>query len=637
MDNWNQKQVLCPENEELALFMRKKRQEMAEPKGISERIDATLYKAYSNVCNTKTPIKTLKEFSQIKGVGKWILKHSQEFFETYSGTSEPEGLSQKGKKTKGTRRYLPQKNSVAYALLITLYRGTLNGSEYMRKQELIDAAEASGLSRVPIMPEKGKGKPTQFGSSAREWYSGWSCMKTLITRGLVAKSSCPAKYMLTQEGLEAARECLSRCGSVDCNENLATSGKVSSQDVVNASDLEFACTNLSDEEVTLLSNDSSFREKSVDVPVEFLERFTEMGYSKEDIQIAFAKVSQVTKNKDTSSLRSAILHHLRKVQVDALLSECRQTIGKGSLASSSTCVVEDVGMFFFIKSLNSEGLDANMNALMMPPLKFGERFMDVYDVILILDDREHFAKNNKGSRSRKIIENISSEFKIQVEVRRLPVGDGIWIARDKHLENEFVLDFIVERKEVDDFRQSIRDNRYKDQKLRLLRCGIKKLIYLVEGDPNFSEAAETIKTACFTTEILEGFDVQRTSGLLDTLRKYGYLTQAIIHYYREKVCNDKIKHNGICPSFDEFIKKCEDLEKITVSDVFAVQLMQVPQVTEEIALAVLDLYPTLLLLARAYSVLEGDVQAQEEMLKKQGNNLISGPASRNIFQLVWGG
>lgn len=55
-----------------------------------------------------------------------------------------------------------------------------------------------------------------------------------------------------------------------------------------------------------------------------------------------------------------------------------------------------------------------------------------------------------------------------LQVRRLPIGDGIWIARHKHLSNEYVLDFIVERKKVDDLRSSIRDNRYRDQKLRLL-------------------------------------------------------------------------------------------------------------------------------------------------------------------------
>lgn len=47
-----------------------------------------------------------------------------------------------------------------------------------------------------LRPEKGKGKPSQFGSSSRDWYSGWSCMKTLISRGLVVKSNCPAKYVL---------------------------------------------------------------------------------------------------------------------------------------------------------------------------------------------------------------------------------------------------------------------------------------------------------------------------------------------------------------------------------------------------------------------------------------------------------
>lgn len=42
-------------------------------------------------------------------------------------------------------------------------------------------------------PEKAKGKAGHFGSSPRDWYTGWNCMKTLITRGLVVKSSCPAK------------------------------------------------------------------------------------------------------------------------------------------------------------------------------------------------------------------------------------------------------------------------------------------------------------------------------------------------------------------------------------------------------------------------------------------------------------
>lgn len=118
--------VVCPENEDIAAFMWQKRLEMAEtPKGISDKVDMTLYKAYFNVCNSKVPIKSMKDLSQIKGVGKWILKQVQDFFKSGSEGSGHEELAGKGKKTKGAKRYVPQKNSVAYALLITLYRSLL--------------------------------------------------------------------------------------------------------------------------------------------------------------------------------------------------------------------------------------------------------------------------------------------------------------------------------------------------------------------------------------------------------------------------------------------------------------------------------------------------------------------------------
>lgn len=656
----NRTRVRCPENEELATFMKNKWKEMAEsPKGLSENIEMALSKAHFNVCNSKNPIRTIKDFSTVKGVGKMMLRLMQGFFGTASGGTEPDDLTKKGKKTKGTKRYMPQRNSVAYALLITLYRGTSNGNEFMRKQELIDAAEASGLSRAPIAPEKGKGKAGHFGSSPQDWYSGWSCMKTLISKGLVVKSSCPAKYMLTEEGKEAACDCLKRSGMAESLDKSASVEISVHMDKQNSLDIEVSAYDLESEVTSPLNR----QKKPLDVPLDSLERFTNMGYSKEQIISAFEEVSRSHPNKDVSSLWPAVLCQLREEQVygsqpesqilmnaNTVVNDPKGPIGKQSRTLSSSfggnvanLCSPDIPPFAMracssagntIQKPNKDEIKSKMNILSVPPLSFGERFEDAYEVILILDDREQFA--TKGSRSRKIIENICSNFKIQIEVRRLPVGDGIWIARHKTLGSEYVLDFIVERKKIDDLRSSIRDNRYKDQKLRLVRCGLKKLIYLVEGDPNSSEAAESIKTACFTTEILEGFDVQRTSGLGDTLRKYGHLTQAIYQYYKSDFFEDNNKCSAICPPYDEFVRRCQDLEKMTVSDVFAIQLMQVPQVTEEIAMAVLDLYPTLVSLARAYSLLDGDSHTQEQMLQRQSNNVINGSASRNIFQLVWG-
>ncbi|XP_038972876.1 crossover junction endonuclease MUS81 isoform X2 [Phoenix dactylifera] len=623
----NKRPVRCSENEEIALYLWGKRQEMAEGNGISENLDLTLSNAYRNICGAKTPIKSLKDLSQIKGVGKWILRLMQGFFPTDdSDASGTKNVAQKGKKDKGHKRYVPQKNSIAYALLITLYRAMASGSSYMKKQELIDAAEASGLSRTAIAPDKGKGKPGQFGCSPRDWYTGWSCMKTLISKGLVVKSSCPAKYMVTQEGQETARECLLRSGLADPSEPLTlTSGSHISLIGESLSQQEFGGA-ASAHELMSHSADLGCQLELNNIPSKVADR----NFQSVQIDSSDSESSELAEKACFPTLTACTSKENRTKSSSSGMPICALPFSAESAPDSfhlRPCTSSDIPVN---ETSDDDDMEGDIEALAMPPCEFGERFEDTYDVILILDDRENF-----GSRSRKVVDNIRSQFNILVEVRRLPIGDGIWIVRHRHSNNEYVLDFIVERKKVDDLCSSIKDNRYRDQKLRLQRCGLQKLIYLVEGDPNSQEAAESIKTACFTTEILEGFDVQRTVGFVDTVKKYGYLTKSITQYYSTHFSRENTKNSKVCPSYNEFVKRCQDLEKMTMSDVFALQLMQVPQVTEEVALAVVDLYPTVLSLARAYSLLEGDIRAQEEMLKNQ-SKMISASASRNIFKLVWG-
>lgn len=40
-----------------------------------------------------------------------------------------------------------------------------------------------------------------------------------------------------------------------------------------------------------------------------------------------------------------------------------------------------------------DGSEPNMNIFAMPPLRFGERFEEAYEVVLVLDDREHFTSH----------------------------------------------------------------------------------------------------------------------------------------------------------------------------------------------------------------------------------------------------
>lgn len=54
---------------------------------------------------------------------------------------------------------------------------------------------------------------------------------------------------------------------------------------------------------------------------------------------------------------------------------------------------------------------------------------------------------------------------------------------------EYVLDYLIERKSVNDLMSSIKAKRYDQQKYFMRRCGLANLTYLVEGDPDtlFSE------------------------------------------------------------------------------------------------------------------------------------------------------
>lgn len=75
-----------------------------------------------------------------------------------------------------------------------------------------------------------------------------------------------------------------------------------------------------------------------------------MGYSEEQIHIAFAKVSETSRNKESSSLWFAILFHLRLDRVESIHSDSYHFAGKECPATSRTYTSADVGMLFFLAS-----------------------------------------------------------------------------------------------------------------------------------------------------------------------------------------------------------------------------------------------------------------------------------------------
>ncbi|KAJ0423753.1 ERCC4 domain-containing protein [Aspergillus carlsbadensis] len=168
---------------------------------------------------------------------------------------------------------------------------------------------------------------------------------------------------------------------------------------------------------------------------------------------------------------------------------------------------------------------------------------DSFKVQLILDTREV-----RSSKDRDYISNELIKKGVHPEVRALEVGDIMWVAKfhdpmflSKYGEegDEIMLDWIVERKRLDDLVGSIKDGRFHEQKFRLNRSGIKNVIYLIEEftvthESNAATAQryyEMISSAIASTQVVNGYFVKRTKDLDDTIRYLARMTFLLDNMY----------------------------------------------------------------------------------------------------------
>jgi crossover junction endonuclease MUS81 len=156
---------------------------------------------------------------------------------------------------------------------------------------------------------------------------------------------------------------------------------------------------------------------------------------------------------------------------------------------------------------------------------------NTFTVELILDNREVRSKTD-----RDYIQNNLSAANVTPQTRKLEVGDAMWIARSHETGQEILLDFIVERKRLDDLVSSIKDGRFHEQKFRLTKSGLKNVIYIVE-EFTVREAEnmqESILTAISSTQVVNGFFVKRTAKLDDTIRYLVRMTKMLRSMYLGK-------------------------------------------------------------------------------------------------------
>ncbi|XP_030378402.1 crossover junction endonuclease MUS81 [Scaptodrosophila lebanonensis] len=246
-----------------------------------------------------------------------------------------------------------------------------------------------------------------------------------------------------------------------------------------------------------------------------------------------------------------------------------------------------------------------------------ERFVHMdagsFEIFLLVDTQETSGKNKRVlDQTRSYLQSLV----VQHEVRRLTVGDFLWIARDA-AGNELVLPYIVERKRMDDLASSIRDGRFHEQKHRLRQCGIPHVIYLIEdyGDnQHVGLPLDSLEQALVNTRIHCGFHVVRTDNHYRSMSYLAGVTRTLVLLYGAKFLHsvDKQSLHPICPSdarvgllkFRALYEDSARNAQLTVREVFVQQLLQIHSLSLERALAIVERYPTPRLLLDAYAVCE---------------------------------
>ncbi|XP_061619967.1 crossover junction endonuclease MUS81 isoform X4 [Phyllopteryx taeniolatus] len=285
----------------------------------------------------------------------------------------------------------------------------------------------------------------------------------------------------------------------------------------------------------------------------------------------------------------------------------------------------------------------------------GRLLAGTFDIVLCVDVIETCG----GGRpcKRELVRELQRS-RVNFDVRKLNVGDFLWVAREKVTPSsgrarELVLDYIVERKRMDDLCGSIIDGRFREQKFRLKRCGLRRPIYLVEGGgkeaAHLSIPEMTLRQAVVNTQVADDFFVKRVRDVRESAAYLAAMTAQLAKLYQKRTLacrsreldGDPDRRDVVTPfcslvSFSEFNYGAVKNKSQTVREAFARQLMQVSGLSADKAAAVLERYSTPHSLLAAYAKCKSD-DGKEKLLSGVPYGRLSrnlGPAlSRTLSQL----
>lgn len=208
--------------------------------------------------------------------------------------------------------------------------------------------------------------------------------------------------------------------------------------------------------------------------------------------------------------------------------------------------------------------------------------------------------------------------------------------------SEILLDWVIERKRLDDLIGSIKDGRYKDQKFRLQKSGIKNVIYVIEAfsmDSNhYQKYDEAVQTAISSMQVINGYFVKQTLKMDDTIKYLVGLTHILKEKYEGKslqvIPTKVITAQNYAPllkhleekdpnidyyiTYPTFASLSSKSDSLTLRDIYLKMLMCTKGVTGEKAIEIQRLWKTPVEFVEAYVKCE-EGQGSEEARKRKWN------------------
>ena len=600
-----------------------------------------------------------------------------------------ENASKAARKPRKKKAYVPALRSGAFALVLALSSIPEDSLRSFSKSELIILAQPLCDSSFEVSSEGNK------------FYSAWSSMKTLTEKDLVQEMGRPSRrYYLSDEGWEVARKIR------------AVQNQQHGPDLA----MDERNMNMNKNKQTTHPPPTIFQPKPtrndfVDVDQDFREETpmqpqsmsveTLTGETQSTLETQKSGLSSLDQHKTSSSYQT----WKPESNIVDLLSSPEPERSRPSPPKSSSFKKFDghsttdqvsaeplPGVRHAFTTLQGEKPSARakispQDALLSAATSFPSftplaLAPGTFTVQLVLDTREVRSKTD-----RDYVHDELSKKGIKPILRALELGDFFWVAKlkdptllfhhgeaDEH-SDELALDWIVERKRLDDLVGSITDGRFSEQKFRLQKSGIKNVVYLIE-DFSLSSEKETrfhdaIQTAIASTQVVNGYFVKKTQKIDDTIRYIARLTRmlqslyeskplhliptraieggttaylSLLNHLRSTSTSTSVDHNTARTyslTYSTFASLSSKTDNLTLRDVFLKMLLCTKGLSAEKALAVQRIWNTPRALIEALEACETEKQRDGLLAKEMdrvvmvGRARVKGALSLKVAR-IWG-